>query len=296
MVKPEKETYLNRLPPELFIEVARYDAGPTFIPDIAKFYDIYPESKSSVQINKALLSDIMRKRNFTTGKELQELVDGLKKSRHLPVFENPDMKKWIGGQKKRLFYESELRVAADDLDVKKVKELIKKGINVNARNKNGWTPLMMATYSKHLLIPLPTKIKERQNEIVSLLIAAGAELNARDTQGNTTLIYAVANALVDVVEMLLKNKADPNLESFSGGATPLWESLGVLFNVTATERQNYKKIAKMLLEAGADPNFAIRGTSLSRSLNGATQLAVNPITVEERDEILNLLRQYGYRE
>lgn len=299
MVKPEKETYLNRLPPELFIEVARYDTGPSvhFSHDITRFYDIYPESKSSVQINKALLSDIMRKSNFTTGKELQELVDNLKKIRYLPVFENPDMKKWIGQQKKRFFYENELREAANCLDVKKVKELIKKGINVNARNKHDRTPLMLAISSRRLSSPIPTKIEERINEIISLLIAAGAEVNARNDQGNTALIYAAANALVDSVEMLLKNKSDPNLASYTNGATPLWDSLGVIFNAASPAlRQNYKKIAKMLLEAGADPNAPIRGGSLSRSLNDATQLAFNPITVEERDEILNLLRQYGFRE
>merc|ERR1711957_1020159 len=59
-----------------------------------------------------------------------------------------------------------------------------------------------------------------QAEIVSLLLEAGAFMEARDHNGCTALMFAVANGDTSVVKRLLTNAANPNTRDFEGH-TPL---------------------------------------------------------------------------
>lgn len=56
-----------------------------------------------------------------------------------------------------------------------INEFLKHGFPVDVRNKDGYTPLMMATYYGH-------------QEIVSSLLKHGADRCARDNRGNTALM------------------------------------------------------------------------------------------------------------
>jgi ankyrin repeat protein len=55
-------------------------------------------------------------------------------------------------------------------------------------------------------------------EVVRLLLAAGADVNAYDKNGNTALLYCHRNT--DLVALLLRAGADPNVQN-SDGETPL---------------------------------------------------------------------------
>ncbi|MBF0315665.1 MAG: ankyrin repeat domain-containing protein [Oligoflexia bacterium] len=63
-----------------------------------------------------------------------------------------------------------------DLDL--VKELLRKGLDVNAKNNRGITPLMFAAKDKDCA------------DIVDYLISEGAEVNEKDKSGNTALTFA----------------------------------------------------------------------------------------------------------
>ena len=76
-----------------------------------------------------------------------------------------------------------LMKASSDGYLEIVDFLIKKGANVNARNRLGDSPLI-------LVAPNCDMDKDIQLNIVELLLNAGADVNAQDNYGNTVLMLA----------------------------------------------------------------------------------------------------------
>ncbi|WP_039458752.1 ankyrin repeat domain-containing protein [Candidatus Jidaibacter acanthamoebae] len=101
--------------------------------------------------------------------------------------------------------------------------LINNGANVNARNDEGETALMIAERREHH--SMVTFLKNAQEEInqglfnvaeydyneVKTLIERGADVNTRSENGDTPLAYAIGNDQLDIVKILLENKADINI-------------------------------------------------------------------------------------
>ncbi len=78
-----------------------------------------------------------------------------------------------------------------------INEFLKYGFPVDVRNKDGYTPLMMAAYYGH------------QN-IVATLIGKGADRCARDNKGNTALMGAMFKLEWSIVKQLRKTDCDVN--------------------------------------------------------------------------------------
>ena len=74
---------------------------------------------------------------------------------------------------------------------------LKNGAKVDAKNDDGWTPLILAARFGHATI-------------VKNLIENGADVNATTNFGETALFKAVDNGHVNVVEELIKNAANFN--------------------------------------------------------------------------------------
>ena len=83
-------------------------------------------------------------------------------------------------------------------DVDALRRALAAGADVNARVGNGWTAM-------HLVLSRPLHFKpEACAEMVSMLLEAGLDLNARDTiRGRTPLHFAVRAGRVDAVEALI---------------------------------------------------------------------------------------------
>ncbi len=89
-----------------------------------------------------------------------------------------------------------------------VQLLLERGANPSLGDKAGWTPLHFATYFGV------------STEIVTALLAKGADINARNDRGITALYFASATGHELQVKVLLEHGADRELASQSG-YTPL---------------------------------------------------------------------------
>lgn len=82
--------------------------------------------------------------------------------------------------------------------------LLQKGANPNIRNKQGMTPLIMATQLRFV-------------EGVKVLLAKDAKVNETNNQGETALIRAVQLRDTELVRVLLLEGADPDLPDTLAG-------------------------------------------------------------------------------
>lgn len=154
-----------------------------------------------------------------------------------------------------------LTAAAYMGDIDRVKELIKRGADVNERNG---APLEYASERGHVEVvrfllgkganpdgkvvqyrtPLIEASSEGHYKIVKMLISAGADVNAHIPDrlgGGSALNFAVLNGHHRIATLLLESGADPNISSAFGGR-PL--------NLIA--HTNKVLMAKILVDHGAD--------------------------------------------
>lgn len=148
-----------------------------------------------------------------------------------------------------------------------VRLLVSKGANVNVQSKYGHTPLYWATSEGHV-------------EIVRLL-AAKTNINSR----NASLRLAAHQGHPEIVKLLLAAKASANsrssAESSWRGETPLLLACSC---ANTEKRDEYVKVVRLLLDAGAQVNFKnddmmSLGTPLMRAVNGAAGKTECPLNV-----------------
>ena len=95
--------------------------------------------------------------------------------------------------------------------------LLNKGVDVNAKDLDGWTPLFWAVYEKTPLFDTSIDI-----EVIELLINKNAQVNIQDKDGKTPLHYAVLREQIDVevIKLLINKNAQVNIQDQTG-KTPL---------------------------------------------------------------------------
>lgn len=96
-----------------------------------------------------------------------------------------------------------LHIVTERRDLTWVRFLTQKGANPNIRDKEGNTPLQIASALGFI-------------EGVEVLIGAGANIDDTNVAGETPLIAAVHKRDVAMVRILLANKADPDRNDNSG--------------------------------------------------------------------------------
>jgi ankyrin repeat protein len=154
--------------------------------------------------------------------------------------------------KDEILGETALMWASSNGQKEVVEFLIEKGADVNAKTRFGNTALMYASEKGH-------------KEVVELLIKKGADINARDEYGWTPLVYACIHK--EIVEILLQNGADVNVKDESGKSVLMY----------AIECQCYE-IANLLIEKGADVNV--------KSISGETALII-ATKIKEKSDLLS---------
>ena len=133
--------------------------------------------------------------------------------------------------------------------------LLSAGADLNIKDKEGKTALHEATLGE-------------DEEVALLLIQSGADVNASNNEGVTPLCFASGMGLPRVVSALLERGANPNVRM--EGVTPLhmatgitltdqrpsgeWESFSEMLTRTGRDGTDFLKVAKALVEAGAEVN------------------------------------------
>ncbi|KAK0609983.1 ankyrin repeat-containing domain protein [Bombardia bombarda] len=145
--------------------------------------------------------------------------------------------------------------------------LLLHGADVEARNKNGQSPLLIAT-NKVIL-------EYGDISMIALLVRGGADVNSEIATTTTPLILATQNSRLDIVDYLLNQGADPNL-SLEKDEPPLLLAM----------RNKSEVIARRLLRAGADPNYNTGGYPWGSLLRFA-------IGTLESTHLVRLLIEFG---
>ena len=93
--------------------------------------------------------------------------------------------------------EHQLRNACRDGQIDRVRELLDEGVDINAKNNTGYTPLIYACLNGHV-------------NIATLLLDRDALIDEKsDYTGNTALHWAASNGNMDICELLVSRGADP---------------------------------------------------------------------------------------
>lgn len=154
---------------------------------------------------------------------------------------------------------SALMKAVNRNDIDGVRKLISEGTNVNELDAEGNAPLVMAAYKGH-------------NEIVKLLLEAGADVRAVDPGMKATALHAAAYAgRTEAAKLLIAHKIDIDKQGPYNGYTALHDAIW----------QNNIETAKVIIEAGAKLNI--------KSNDGET--ALDFAKAKRRKEIIAMIEQ-----
>jgi hypothetical protein len=121
-------------------------------------------------------------------------------------------------------------------DVDAVRLFLRAGMSPNTTTEHAGSALMMA------IGVCPRPPVPAHNAIVLVLIEAGANVNVRDGNNTTPLIWAANRCDPEVIRALIRAGGDVNARA-NGGATPLMMA----------EVMGLKEIADILRQAGARP-------------------------------------------
>ena len=164
-----------------------------------------------------------------------------------------------------------LALACENASVAMVERLVQAGANPNLAQTSGLTPLMIAARTGNATVTeillardatvnasvqktghsaLMWAVGEGHHDAVQLLVAGGAEVDARAKTGFTPLLFAARNGNIEIAEVLIAAGADVNHVGSDGThALPL-----AVLNLQ-------DQFALFLLEQGADPNGRLHGVS-----------------------------------
>jgi ankyrin len=165
-----------------------------------------------------------------------------------------------------------------------VRVLIDHGADVNARTTRVETPPATTGNLQGIgraqnrekpvpqgaMTPLLYAARDGRTDIARMLLAAGANLNQPEANGESPLLVAINNGQIETAQMLLEKGADPNATDGFGRA-PLWSAVD-LRNLDAAEgsgtngvnREPVLQLIRTLLDRGANPNVQTKVEPPSR--------------------------------
>ncbi len=157
--------------------------------------------------------------------------------------------------------EQDLQLSAAEGNLEAVEELLQSGVDANAIDDEGRTPMIMAAWRGH-------------HRVLRSLLDAGVDINAADNQGRTALSWAAINGYRGIIKTLLREAALVDVRG-EGGLTPLMRAAW----------NGYEDIVADLIASKADvhvtDNYGINALRRAKS--------------QEETQIIALLRAAGAR-
>ncbi|MDG0815297.1 ankyrin repeat domain-containing protein [Bdellovibrio svalbardensis] len=186
---------------------------------------------------------------------------------------------------------SPLMSASAEGDVKKLNSLVKSKVDINAKDKAGYTALMVAASNGHqeaakflLEHKADVNIKNQegqtalyfalvneQPEIALDLIKQGAMVDDISGEGESALLIATTANQNDIMNLLIKKKPALVNKASNASTTPLMEAA----------RFGSAKTASILLKAGADKK--------AKNQNGKTALDI--AIKAQNEDVVKLLKK-----
>jgi len=194
----------------------------------------------------------------------------------------------------------ELLDAAKSGDARKVKESIKAGADVNAKNPFTKTPLHFAAEKKN-------------TEIVQELIEAGANVNLQDKNEKTALDIAAAcdnnklyNQFIDVLAKKIKQnaltlefkkgalKTESTISLIAGERSLIekitHEALLLIVDATISERKYCDAVKERLNQLQTEQNAKAKSAKAGVNID-ATQVAAEKSATKTQDPVMNCLQK-----
>lgn len=190
-------------------------------------------------------------------------------------------------------------------DYLKIEDLLKSGVDINTQHPTSGTTVLMIASSYYYY-----------DDMVEFLVRKGADVNLKDSEGKTALLWAASNSFPNA-KILVANGAKVN-EAANDGMTPfLQATLGVSSGKVPIE------LCELLRKKGANINATLQRTSATgwnalhyAVVNGNVELVkylikhganVNKSTGEgssplflaklgNREEIIKILKSAGAKE
>ena len=152
---------------------------------------------------------------------------------------------------------------ATEGNIEIVKQHLDAGVDINAKNSDGESPLQLAA-------------QVGQKEILELLISKGADINTKDVVGWTPVIEAAREGHKAIVELLISHGALLNTKDSLTGKSALHFAAAL----------GHKEIVQLLISKGADVN--IRSDALT-----FLDIVKTPLDMADDKETADLLRKHG---
>ncbi len=147
----------------------------------------------------------------------------------------------VGCGKKEPATPEALCEAAEAGDIKRLRSLLSRGVDVNSRVEGARTPLQQAAGGGH-------------KDIVELLIAEGAEIDAVDLSGVNALLRALWRGNEHAAELLLTRGASADLPAEPNEPSEHSELLLAYHPLHHAAMGGYERVAELLIAGGADVN------------------------------------------
>jgi uncharacterized protein len=169
--------------------------------------------------------------------------------------------------------DSALVTAARDGDLRAVRTLLAKRVNVNEPARDGSSALLWAVYhsdvemtnallaagakvdapNRYGVTPLIQASRTGDTPIIDVLLKAGAKATLAHPDGETALMAAARTGRLDAVRLLIEGGSDVNAVTYQQETALMWASA-----------EGHAQVVKALLDAKADANRKTRITTLDQ--------------------------------